>query len=230
MRHRTAFLVAGMAVLLSSCADAGTSITPFTGAWTPADGIATSVELTCRADGSIGLSEEQVQARPDGVHLRVVNEYDEPVSIGGFDADPGSSTWTVGAAPGPFTVSCWPFSDHGSDDEPEGITVEVLDPSGMYVDGEVRCAKAMSMIADFAEAPTDDGPPPLDIARRTIEGLDDDDVLAVAGYPEEENASVIVVRDGEVIASFGFVRFEDRPWSIAGGTVCEGSGLRPFGG
>lgn len=229
MRHGKGLLVVGVVVVVSSCADAGPPITPFNGPWTPVEGIATELELTCRADGTMALSADQVQARPDGVHLRVMNGYDEPVSVGGFDADPGSSTWTVGAAPGPFPLSCWPFSQHGSVGEPDQVEVEVLDPSGMYVGGEVRCPEAMSMVGDFAEAPTDDGPPPLDVARRMIEGLEDDDVLAVAGYPKEENASVIVVRDGEVIASLGFARFDDRRWSVAGGTVCSDTGLRPFG-
>ena len=218
--------VVALLLIAPACADPSESPQPFDGSWVPASGIATSLELTCRTDGSNEVSETTVQAQPDGVHLRVVNEYDEPVSIGGFDADPGRSTWTFAFAPGAESFSCWPFSQHGSGEEPSGTDVEIVDPDGMYVDGKVECAGQMwSSIADFVEAPDDDGPPPLDVARTRIEGLRDTDVLRVQGYPEQDGAGVIVIRDGRVIASFSFVKFLDSPWTIAGGTGCADSGL-----
>jgi len=230
MRHHPSRILLAASVALVSCAEAGAPATGSTGPWTPADGIPTKVELTCRSDGTMSVSSEQVQAQPDGVHLRVLNEYDEPVSVGGFDANPGPSSWTFGVAPGPFALSCWPFSRHTSGEEPERVGVEVLDPSRMYVDGEVDCDEAMSIHGDFAEEARDDGPPPLDVARQAIEGLRDDDVVRVAGYPDQDDASVVVVRDGDVIASFGFARFEGRGWSIGGATVCTDSGLDVFDG
>jgi hypothetical protein len=218
--------VVALLIIASACADVSESRQPLDGSGTPADAIATSLELTCRTDGSMKVSATTVQAQADGVHLLVVNEYDEPVSIGGFDADPGHSTWTMPFAPGVESFSCWPFSQHGSGDEPSGKDVEIVDPDGIYVDGKVECDGQMwSRIADFAEVPDDDGPPPLDVARTRIEGLRDTDVLRVQGYPEQDGAGVIVVRDGRVIASFSFVKFSDRPWTIAGGTGCADSGL-----
>lgn len=213
-------------LVASACADPSDGRQPLGGSETPANVIATSLELTCRTDGSIEVSSPTVQAQTDGVHLLVVNRYDEPVSIGGFDADPGRSTWTIAFAPGAESFSCWPFSQHGSGDEPSGKDVEIVDPDGMYVDGKVECnGQTWSSISDFAEAPDDDGPPPLDVARTRIEGLRDTDVLRVQGYPEQDGAGVIVIRDGRVIALFSFVRFLDSPWTIAGGTGCADSGL-----
>ena len=81
----------------------------------------------------------------------------------------------------------------------------------------------MGGVSDFPEAPAQYGPPPLNVARDAIHGLrsDDDDL----GHPEQDNASVTVIRDDRVIASYRFVRFNGRPWTIEGGTVCVGFGL-----
>lgn len=229
MRGRGSWPVTVCAVLLLGAACADAPISPFEGLWIPAEGIPTHVELTCGRDGSFGVSSETVQAQPDGVHLTVVNGSAEPVSVGGFDADPGISRWTLAAAPGTLDLTCWPFSQHGSGQKPVGAAAEVLDPFGMYVGGDLSCEMSAAAAVDFAEAPVDDGPPPLDVARKTIEGLRADDVLRLAGYPEQEHASVLVIRESEVIASIGFVRFRDRPWSVAGSTVCADAGLDLYG-
>lgn len=223
--------LAGVAVasLVAACAAGPTSAHRVEDPGSPAAGVPTSLQLNCRSDGSIELSSERVQARPDGVHLTVVNGSGEPVSVGGFDADPGTSTWTLTDGPGMMGLNCWPFSQHSSGQEPDEQQVEIVDPTGMFFDGQITCAKAMSGHGDFGEAPQDEGPPPLDVARDIIVGLRPDDVVRLAGYPEQDNASVIVIRDGEVIASYGFVRFAGRSWSIAGGTVCSGAGLSLFG-
>jgi hypothetical protein len=81
------------------------------------------------------------------------------------------------------------------------------------------------MTGEWAEEPVEHGPPPLGVARRRIEGLLPDDVVRAAGYPEEENASTVVIRDGEVIASNGFSRLAEEGWVIGGATVCADTGL-----
>jgi hypothetical protein len=219
--------IAAVAVVLmtAACARATPTRAMDSGAATPS-AIPSEFTLTCSADGSSSLSDAAVQARPDGVHLRVVNEYDEPVSVGGFDADPGTTRWTVAEAPGRFELSCWPFSQHGSGDEPPSTAIEVVDPSGLFVPGELDCpGESMSGMPDYVQAPAESGPPPLDIARESIYGLRSTDIVQIAGYPEQENAPVIVIRDDTVIASYGFVRFDGQPWSIAGGSVCSDMGL-----
>ena len=67
---------------------------------------------------------------------------------------------------------------------------------------------------------------PLDVARAKITGLQADDEVVRAGYPEEGDAGVAVRRDGTVVASFSFVTFDGEDWAIAGATICESSGLR----
>ena len=39
----------------------------------------------------------------------------------------------------------------------------------------------------------------------------------------------MVIRDSEVVASYGIVRFKSESWSLSSGGACEGTGL-PFEG
>ena len=176
--------------------DGGTGPPSDEGATAPTD-----VVLTCRDDGSTELSSDVVQAQSDGVHLEVMNEYDEPVSVEGFDADPGRSTWVFTNAPGTMHLMCWPFSQHGSGEEPSRIPLMIVDAQGTYVDGRLTCDDQAGMSGSYGEMPIDETPS-LDEARQTINGLRADDVVLFAGYPEQERRPVVVLRDGEVVGSF----------------------------
>jgi len=173
----------------------------------------------------VTLSTETVQPQPDGVHIRVVNELKETVSVAGFDADPGTTNWVFSFGPGPMELMCWPFSQHTSGEEPTRYTVEVVDPADLFFDGSVACELEMNTQGDYAEAPIEHGPPPLRIAEELITGLQPDDMLRVPGYPEQEGGSVAVITDGEVVASYGIVRFKGESWSLSSGRACEGTGL-----
>ena len=216
-------------VLMGACADEPTVQAVPTGPRSPAEGIPTRVDITCAVDRSVTLSTGRVQPRPDGVHIRVVNELNETASIAGFDADPGTTNWVFSLGPGPMELMCWPSSQHTSGEVPTRYTVEVVDPAGLSFDGTVACELESHTLGEYAEAPIDHGPPPLRVAEELITGLQPDDVLRVPGYPEQEGASVAVIRDGEVIASYGIVRFKGEPWSLTSGRACEGTGL-PFEG
>jgi hypothetical protein len=198
------------------------------GSSTPSAKLPSEFTLTCGVDGSASVSATAVQARPDGVHFRVVNEYDEPVSVGGMDADRGTTRWTVVEAPGPFKLSCWPFSQHGSGNEPAGPAVQVVDPSGLWVPSKLECPGGSMMGSADDSGATSGKPPPLEAAREAIQGLQPTDTIELAGYPEQENAPVVVIRDDKVIASYGFEESGGQ-WSVAGGSVCTDMGLRLFG-
>ncbi len=216
-------------LLVGACADATRAPAGRTGPWTAVEGIPTRIELTCANDGSVTLSTEAVQPRPDGVHIRVLNEFDEPVSVEGFDADPGTTDWVFSYGPGTIELMCWPFSQHTSGDEPMRHPVNVVDPASLYFDGSVACEFEMHSTVDYAQAPVDQGPPPLRIAKELITGLQPADELRMSGYPEQEGGSIVVIRSGEVVASYGIVRFKAEPWSLSSGRACEGTGL-PFEG
>ena len=188
------------------------------------------VAITCLPDGSIRLSTDRVLARSDGVHMELVNRVDEPTSVNGLGMDLGANEerdLVSGIAPGIVELACWPFSEHGGGDEPATTPLEVLDPDGLFVSGDVECDGVMSnSIADFVAAPDDRGPPPIDVARGLIDGLLTTDEVRYAGYPDGPGA-VIVVRDGEVVASYSIVHFaENDRWVVEGSSICGSSGLR----
>ena len=216
------------AIALGACADEPAP-GAFVGPWTPAPDIATRAELTCATDGSAALSSDTLQPQPDGVHIRVINAFDEPVSVAGFDADAGTTNFVFTGGPGTMELICWPFSEHSSGEEPDRLSLEIVDPFGLHVNGELPCEIDSHTISDYFEAPIDEGPPPLDVARRVIEGLFPADVLRIEGYPEQEGGSVIVIRDDEIVAAYGIKRFKGEPWDVISGSACEGSGL-PFEG
>jgi hypothetical protein len=196
------------------------------GDWSPSPGVPTKAVLTCGSDGSVELTTDVVQARPDGVHLVVMNGYDEPVSVEGFDADPGRTRWVFSSGPGTMRLMCWPFSLHTSGAEPQRHELTIVDPSGLYVDGSVACDFDGESIGSYAAVPIDEGPPPMSVARNLVSGLLRDDVLRVSGYPEQRGGSVLVVRDGEVVADYSFGRFKGEGWTILAARVCDGTGLR----
>ena len=228
VRTRTGAALLFGVIALGACADEATP-GEFVGPWKPAADIATRATLSCGSDGSAALSTDTLQPQPDGTHLTVINEFDEPVSVAGFDADPGTTNYVFTGGPGTMELMCWPFSEHGSGEEPDRLRLEIVDPLGLHVDGELPCEIESHTISEYFEDPVDEGPPPLDVARRVIEGLLPDDVLRVDGYPEQEGGSVIVIRGGEIVASYGIKRFKGETWDLISGNACEGSGL-PFEG
>jgi hypothetical protein len=94
------------------------------------------------------------------------------------------------------------------------------------VDGSVACEFDGQSIGSYVEAPVEEGPPSMEVVRNLVSGLLPGDVLRVDGYPEQEGGSVLVVRDGDVVASYSIGRFKGEPWTILGASVCDGTGLR----
>jgi hypothetical protein len=170
----------------------------------------------------------QVVLQPDGIHVHVVSRLDEPAQLIGLrrDVEPGETDYVSTSPPGRVGVSCYPYSQHESPEEPARMPLEVLDPEGIYVDGDIECTgTSWSSTADFAELPLEVGPVPLDVARATIEGLGPDDEVLYAGYPEHAQRAVIVRRGGAVVATFSFVTLDGDKWSVAGSQGCSSSGI-----
>jgi hypothetical protein len=213
-----------MLMLVAGCADA-----PGPGRIPPGADIPEVAEIVCAADGSPVVRTPQVLVQPDGVHLHVVSHLDETAGLNGFglDVDPGESNRVVSRPPGFLDEACWPFSLHGSDEEPSTHPIRVLDPTGLYAAGELQCSGvASSMIGDFAETPLEVGPVPFEEARAGIRGLEDDDEVFRVGYPEQREAGQVGVRrDGEVVATFGFYTFDGEDWVSGDAQICESSGL-----
>jgi hypothetical protein len=225
MRH--APFVKGLALTVPlffvflGCADARSGVSP--------GDVPTVAEVVCEADGSTRVKTPEVVVQADGVHVHLLSRLDEPAEIIGLgrDVDPGESDWVSVAPPGSVDVGCNPFSLHGTGEEPSTTPMELLDPEGLYVPGELQCTgMARYGIGDFAEPPLEGLRVPIEAARAKIHGLDDDDEVFHIGYPEQPDAAVAVRQNGQIVATFSFVTFDGREWVIEGSSVCASSGLR----
>jgi len=211
-----------LSVVLVACADA-----PGPGR-EEAAGVPDVAEIVCEADGSTTVRTPQVVVQPDGVHVHVLSQLDETASLNGFgfDVDTGETTQVDAQPPGVVEEACWPFSRHGGGDEPPTTPIEILDPHDIYVEGELQCSGTSGhMIGEFAEAPLEGRRVPLEAARSAIRGIDDDDEVFHVGYPEQRDARVAVRRDGQIVATFGFVTFDGNEWVIEDSSICSSADL-----
>lgn len=184
--------------------------------------------LTCEADGSTTLAEPQVAAEPDGVHVIVRNQLEEPASLNGLgmDVDPGHSVWALTIAPGEYEIACWPFGDHGTGVEPPTTPFRVLDPDGLYVSGELECDAAWSAIFDFVSGAEGTAPDPISAAKEALAGVLPDDTFIRPGYPEQvDPPGVVLVRDGAAITSVSVFQGSNGLWLVGGASGCDGYGV-----
>jgi hypothetical protein len=190
------------------------------------------VEIVCTEDGGTRLWTPVVEVQPDGVHVDVDNRAGEPTSFFGLsvDVDEGRHKAVVSEPPGKMRVACYPYSQHESDAKPVRYKLELVDPKDHWISTELECepdSLVQSTISDFAH-PLDQGMSknPIELVREGVRGLEADDVVELAGYPEAEIPTVRVVRDGRVIATFGFIQADDGGLAIETGDLCASDGLR----
>lgn len=219
------------ALLLGACADAPPASRGGDGESAPPVG-----RIVCEADGSASVLTPEVLAQRDGVHLVVDSRLDEPASLVGgfgFDVDPGLSEWTLQTAPGNRAVACWPFSDHGSGEEPDTVPLQVLDPDGLYAPpAELECpdGEQWATILDVLDMTTGISDDPVEAVRQSIRGLEPGDVVSLSrsGYPDadtEGQGTVVVNRDGLAVALFRVSLADDGRWLLNGGQGCASVGV-----
>jgi hypothetical protein len=185
-----------------------------------------TVRIVCEADGSTTLLTPQVYVRPDGFTLRVRSDLNEPASINGLgmDVEPGLKETLMTTPPGALEVACWPFSEHNSLQEPPTHTLTIVDPEGLYVSAELECPPgdaAWREAIDYASPVKGSYASPIDAAAAHLRSLQPTDELMQAGYPEQQSAPVIVVRDGDVVASVGVALGSTRKWYVEGAHGCS---------
>jgi hypothetical protein len=162
--------------------------------------------FTCDASGSITPSHSVVAAQPEGVHVAIRNAGDTPVTfsiedLGGDGAEPGEHRETVWQIPpGATSVSCSMNTDGGSG-VASSATLEVVDPNGLYVPAELGCASgaAYGSSGDYADGTNGFAGDPVQVARDHVSGLEFDDLIERAGYPESLLPVIRVVRDGAIV-------------------------------
>jgi len=168
-------------------------------------------ELTCDGTGVISPSRSTVSAQADGVHIAITDSGEVPVSFtivgaGGDGAEPGERKETVWQLPpGDATIYCGAISGGGTDAS-SSANLNVVDPNRLYVPAGLDCASVVGEAGSYAEGATGFSGDPVQVARDHLSGLEFDDLVERALYPESEQPVVRVVRDGAVVAT---VRFFD---------------------
>lgn len=199
---RTAAVVA-IVVILPSCAR---HLPSSDGSEIP--GVA---RVVCSASGT-RIETPSVRTHPDGVHVVIDNRlgFDTGFSTryetgaAGDNAPQGESEHVLRAPPGALEIGC--YTDRDAVESDLG-TLQVVDPSGIYRSTELDCDSIVEGVSDYAEGATGEHGDPVDLARTRFEQVTDvraDDVIEVAGYPEDDLRTVRLVRDGRVIATISF--------------------------
>lgn len=180
----------------------------------------------CTEDG-VTLESPSVKPRVDGLHVEVVNETGSELAFSlsgaesglGFGAPPGTTDEIVDLGPGTLTVTC---SDPATGPEEGGATLEVVDEDGVWVTTTLPCAEQFSQVVDYIQGAKGETSDPLAAAREALEsfGLEPDDVLERAGYPEAVTARVRLVRAVEPVAVVDLVDDGAGKWLVSMITGC----------
>jgi len=191
------------------------------------------VEIVCTKDGATRLWTPVVEVQPDGVHVDVENRAGEPTSffgLGNLDVGEGRHKEVITEPPRGMRVACHPHSQHESNAKPVKYDLELVDPEGHWVSTELQCGPgslAEHTIRDFfGELNGGLSTDPIQVVKENVRGLQTDDLVEVAGYPEAEVPTVRVVRADRVIATFGFIRADDGGLAIETSDLCASEGLR----
>lgn len=223
MRTRLGSMTIGMLLLLVACGEAEPDAP---GSTESGQGPPDEVVLTCEEGGGHSLSTDVIRPHSDGVHVVVDNRRaTDPGMLfslpqgggGGRNAPPGTKRMVIPAAPGEMELACYPDDIN---EEPDRMTVEVVDPDGLYVDEQLDCDIISSMIEDYAEPPT--GSPDQErVARERLSfGLRNGDEVRRAGY-EGSNVPVwVVIRDGQQVAKTTLQK-ADGGWYTDGYDACD---------
>lgn len=223
---RTATILVAAAMAVSGCAQPGSG------------GNATEAVVVCE-EGVTRVETPAVQARPDGVHLRIDNrEGGERAVYARFGSDirhlsqaaPGAADMVVSDhGPGTWEVLCLPANAYPGEDE-HWTSVEVADPQGLWVPMALGCPSPTGEHLDYREdlaggrhlgEPRD----PAELAREElphqVPDFREGDAIEPAGYPEAVPRHLRVVR-GEEVTAVAWYRFDGQGgWFFGGIEHCQ---------
>jgi hypothetical protein len=184
-------------------------------------------EFTCDETGTIAPSRRSVQAQPDGVHVAITNTGDLLASfsvgeLGGDGVQPGDGKETVWQLPpGESTISCSVESpDVGGVATSASLTI--VDPNAYFVPAELSCTSVVGQIPEYGEGTTGFAGDPVQVVRAHVSGLEFDDTVQLALYPDSEQPVVRVVRDGEVVARATLREDGQGGWLLDALEHCDG--------
>jgi hypothetical protein len=187
--------------------------------------------IECEVNGARVLT-PHVRPQSDGLHLEVGNDTgtelefsveDSKTGGQGASAPSGSVDYVWALPPGPLFVKC--TNDEADPSEVEGAALEVVDEEGVWASTSLAdsCSEASTWTADYGVGAHGEKGAPVDIARELFEkqGLEADDVVEPAGYPDGDETIVRVTRSGDVIATMSFVSDGTGGWLPENTTRCE---------
>ncbi len=177
------------------------------------------MEVRCTDEGTT-VSTPAVKPGPAGVRVRIANDTGKPIYVtvesanggrGDQVAEQGRDT-VEPLPPGPVSIACYDPNDPAQDppSSPGYLErvehFEVVDEDGLWITDRPECpdgqmAGASASFGEDAGQPREELP---DMLRTWLKLLPTDEVRS-AGYPEQPNAPLVVVRDGRVVAR-GFDR------------------------
>jgi len=222
---------------------AGCGGTAPTAAEQPVGPIPDVIAVVCGNPGAVVVAPHSVRPRRDGVHLAIVNQTGTRLSYtlrysdgagGGGDA-PAGETEVVWPAPvGHTEVVCYGPAGPADPSKLHGEPFQVVDPDGIWLSPALQCKHRTSFTMNgvYAEGTLGEKGVPAEIARRELEKqglLRNDDSVEPAGYPEQEQPVVRVVRDGRTIASLAYVPDGHSGWLQETFSGCTGAGLEAGG-
>lgn len=187
-------------------------------------------EFSCDSSGTITPSRSLVVAQADGVHVAITNTGDVPVSfsvgeLGGDGAEPGERIKTVWQLPpAQAQIGCSVVSDGGTG-VASSASLNVVDPAGAFVPAEFDCATVVGKSGSYPEGATGYTGDPVQIARDHVSGLEPDDTVERALYPESERPVVRVVRGGSVVATVAFFDDGHDGWLVDTFERCDETSL-----
>ena len=222
--RRLAWVAVGAALALAGCADPEEVADD-----APLPDAAT---IVCDASGTT-VETPSVRPRLDGLHVVIDNRLDVDPGFafrfddgagGGDNAPPGLSDHTLQAPPGTLEIGCYP--DDKALGEPDLEELEVVDEGAIYRSVRLDCESVVGQISDYGQdAPGAQGDP-VELARTDFEsaldgGLEQDDVVERAGYPESDLPIVRLVRDDQVVATVEYRGADDGGWLEDTLSKCE---------
>jgi hypothetical protein len=181
--------------------------------------------VVCDANGTRVLTPE-VRAQTDGVHIRVDNRTDADRRIfltyangagGGASAPPGVTDLpnayggtALRIPPGPTLIRCVDPADPAGDVKNVGL--EVVDPDGVWTPTSFDCPEVVTGSPLYTSDAKGQAGDPVELARQHFQGLLPTDVVELAGYADEGDPIVRVVRDGATIATIEYFQAQDGGW------------------
>jgi hypothetical protein len=186
-------------------------------------------EFICDETGMISPSVSGVIAQPDGVHVAITNTGDVGVSfsveLGGDGAEPGERTETVWQLPpGETQVTCSVIVE-GGPGVASSASLNVVDPSGYYVPTHLDCAggEAYGEAPAYAEGATGVVGDPVQVVKDHVSGLEFDDAVERAAYPESVEPVVRIVREGATVGLITLFDDGQGGWLVNSIEGCSGT-------